>query len=138
MGSFNISIICSIIWWRKKAKRLSHPEIPYSTFLTNAQSGTITEITITGSDIYGQVSDGSKFFTYIPANTDAVADIKGYNITIQGKPIDNSPTLTSILLSLLPIFVLIAFWVFFMKKNEWRWWKRSLRFWSIKKQKLLK
>ncbi len=99
-----------------KAKKLSHPEVPYSAFLNNVETGSIHEITITGNDIYGKSVDGSKFYTYIPAYTNVVADVKDSGITIQGKPIDDSPTLGSIFLSLLPILVLIAFWVFFMKK----------------------
>ena len=100
----------------EKAKKLAYPEVPYSEFLSNASTGQVQEVTISGNDIFGEGPSGGKFYTYIPAYTDAVADIKHYNIIIQGKPIDDTPTIGSILLSLLPIFVLIAFWIGFMKK----------------------
>lgn len=100
----------------EKAKKLAYPEIPYSEFINQSQQGSVSEVTIVGSDIFGENSNGSKFYTYIPANTDAVADIKDSNIVIQAKPVDNSPTLSSIIISLLPMALFIVFWVFFMKK----------------------
>jgi len=100
----------------EKAMRLSHPEIAYSEFLNNTKTGNVKEVTITGSDIYGENIDGSKFYTFVPGYTDVVKDIEGYDLIIKGKPVDNSPTLGNILMSLLPILVLIAFWLFFMKK----------------------
>lgn len=99
-----------------RAKKLSHPEIAYSEFLNNAQNNAVQEVIISGNDIFGESINGQKFYTYVPAYTDVVADIKGKNITIKGQPIDDTPTFGSILLSLLPILVLIAFWVFFMRK----------------------
>jgi cell division protease FtsH len=99
-----------------KAKKLAYPEVAYSDFLQESTIGNVADITITGNDIYGNRADGSKFYTYIPGYTDVVTDTKGHNLTIQGKPVDDSPTLGSIFFSLLPILVLIAFWVFFMKK----------------------
>ena len=94
-------------------------EINFSQLLSEVEGGKIRDVTISGNDITGHYSDGTKFETYAPQDPALVERLynKGVNITAQ-PPSSGSPTLLGILISWFPMLLLIAVWVFFMRQMQ--------------------
>ena len=92
-------------------------EIAFSDFLRAAQEQQISEITVQGSSVEGNYTDGRKFTTYAPNQTDIVSKLEDTSVRITAKPSDTgSPTLISVLLSWFPMLLLIGVWIFFMRQ----------------------
>ncbi len=103
--------------FQKNAALGNLQNIAYSDFIADASAGKISEIVIQKDEIIGQYTDGRKFLTYVPNNTDFVSKIEKTGVRITAKPdTTGQPSLFSILLSWFPMLLLIGVWIFFMRQ----------------------
>ena len=91
----------------------------FSQFADEVNKGNIKSVTIDGPEATGQRKDNSHFKTTLPANyPDLYKNLldKGVNVTLK----DNSGNgwLTWVGNGLLPLIILVAFWVFFMRQMQ--------------------
>ncbi len=91
----------------------------FSQFADEVNKGNIKSVTIDGPEATGQRKDNSHFKTTLPANyPDLYKNLldKGVNVTLK----DNSGNgwLTWVGNGLLPLVILVAFWVFFMRQMQ--------------------
>ncbi|MGA9855865.1 MAG: ATP-dependent zinc metalloprotease FtsH [Gammaproteobacteria bacterium] len=95
--------------------------IAYSSFLTDVQEGSITDITFDGRSITGSLSSGEKFSTYSPLTTDFAPLVDSLrknnaNVKIAAKPPEQTSWLLQLLFSWGPMLLLIGVWIYFMRQ----------------------
>jgi cell division protease FtsH len=79
-----------------KAQKVEHEEVAFSSFMQNVEAGKVKEVTIKGQEITGKYADSSgkekkSFRTYAPDDPDLVKTLRGKNVQITAKPLDESP-----------------------------------------------
>ena len=93
-------------------------EINFSDFMDEVERGNINEVTITGSQLKGNFTDGQAFKSVAPTQYDDLVKIlREHNIVITVKDTSRSPWF-SYLFTWFPILILILFWVFFMRQMQ--------------------
>ncbi|MGA7981685.1 MAG: ATP-dependent zinc metalloprotease FtsH [Chromatiaceae bacterium] len=92
-------------------------DISYSELLQELDTGMITEVTIQDETIKGTRSDGSLFQTFNPGDPALVGELLKNGVTIQAVPRDRPNLLTQLLVAWMPFLLLIAVWVWFMRRS---------------------
>ncbi len=118
-------IIIAVLFFYKilSGNRPDQIEITFSQMMTEVDAGRVAKVTITGNEIQGEYRetgpDGKpkQFTTIAPAYDDLVKDLRSHDITIEAKKPKESTYLVTIL-SWLPMLVLIAVWIFFMRQMQ--------------------
>ncbi|WP_457629855.1 ATP-dependent zinc metalloprotease FtsH [Oceanithermus sp.] len=90
-------------------------DISYSTFSSELQAGRVREIVVEGNKIHGQLADGSRFTTYLPAPpSETTLDYwVARGISVRTRPEQGSNLLASILVPLAVVAILfLVFWYF--------------------------
>jgi len=93
-------------------------EIVYSDFIAYLDKGQVTDVTIQGENIEGRLSDGKAFKLYAPQDPNLVSLLQERGVRIAAKPAEGSSWYMTILISWLPILLLVAVWIFFMKQMQ--------------------
>ncbi|MCK6417361.1 MAG: ATP-dependent zinc metalloprotease FtsH [Alphaproteobacteria bacterium] len=95
-------------------------DLPYSAFMNDAKSGRIANVTIQGQTLTGNFSaSGEGFRTMVPPNENVVERLKDTGVQITAKPEDPERiSFMSILVSLLPAFLIVGVWIFFMRQMQ--------------------
>lgn len=95
-------------------------EISYSKFLEDVETGSIRSVTIAGQEITGSYGDGStQFKTYAPEDPQLVQKLTDQGVAINAKPgAGRSSSFATVLLSWLPMIIIIAVWIFFMRQMQ--------------------
>ena len=91
--------------------------VAYSEFLTSVDQMDVTEVSIQDKEIVGLYKDGKKFITYMPEDANLVETLveKGVKITVEPK---DGGLVFSTLIAWLPMFLVIAIWIFFMRQMQ--------------------
>jgi cell division protease FtsH len=92
--------------------------VPYTTFLTALEEGTVTNVTIQGSNIEGTYADGSSFKTYAPDDPALIGLLRDQGVAIQAEPDESNSFWMTMMVSWGPILLLIAVWIFFMRQMQ--------------------
>ncbi len=94
-------------------------DISFSQLLTEVESGTVQDVTISGNQISGHFADGRAFQTYSPNDPELVTRLHGKGVKITAKPSEEDvPSLLGVLVSWFPMLLLIAVWIFFMRQMQ--------------------
>jgi cell division protease FtsH len=95
-------------------------EIAYSEFLSDVDNGRVKSVTIAGQRITGSYSDSSATFqTFSPGDPSLVERLENRGVTINARPeTDGSNTLLGYLISWLPMILILAVWIFFMRQMQ--------------------
>jgi cell division protease FtsH len=95
-------------------------EISYSEFLSAVDAGTVGEVTLAGSRIFGTMRDnGNSFTSYAPQDPGLVERLTSKGIKFKARPSDEDvPSIMSVLLNWFPMLLLIAVWIFFMRQMQ--------------------
>ena len=100
----------------------SHPTastISFTQFNQEVMQGDVKAVTIQGSQIKGQLSNGQGFTTYTPNDPDLVQRMLAHNVQIKVQPADQGmPTLMSIFINWFPMLLLIGVWIFFLRQMQ--------------------
>ncbi len=94
------------------------PEIIFSDFLNQVQSGEVSKVTIQGNSIQGVTKAGAHFKTYAPADPSLVATLRAKNVKIEAKPAEGDSWWVTLLVQWLPMLLLIGVWIFFMRQMQ--------------------
>ena len=93
--------------------------LAFSDFLSEVQSGRVTDVVIQGDSISGHFQDGRSFTTYAPYDPNLVNRLTEHDVRITAQPLDESmPSLLGVLVSWFPMLLLIGVWVFFMRQMQ--------------------
>ena len=95
-------------------------DLAYSEFLNQAKAGQISNVVIKGDDLSGNFANsGESFKTRVPPNENVVDRLQGTGVQIMAKEVDpEKVSFMSIVLSLLPAFLIIGVWIFFMRQMQ--------------------
>jgi cell division protease FtsH len=96
--------------------------LPYSEFMAQAKSGQIESVTIKGQELIGAFANsGESFKTMVPPNENVVERLQGSGVQITAQPVEPEQiSLLSVLISLLPAFLIIGVWILFMRQMQGR------------------
>ncbi len=92
------------------------PNISYSDFLDLVEEGAVAEVTIQGNKIFG-ISVKGPFRTYAPQDPDLIRLLREKKVRINARPAEENSWI-QVLLSWIPMLLLIAIWVFFMRQIQ--------------------
>ena len=94
------------------------PPLAYSELLSDAASGSIKDVTITGEKIVGKLSDGHEFMTYAPPHADVASKLVDKGVTVRVQPDDSGPSIFSYILNWLPALLLLGVYIFFLRQMQ--------------------
>jgi cell division protease FtsH len=95
-------------------------EINFTQFMSQAQSGNVTSVTITGDDVTGQLHSpkDESFHTIIPSNyPDLYKILQGKGVSVDIKEPSNT-LWVNLLINGLPILAIFALWIFMMRQMQ--------------------
>ena len=94
--------------------------LAYSEFLDRVEGGQISEVMIEGDYVTGHFAGtGQEFSTYLPDDPALVARLREHGVVIKAQPAhDGVSPIYSILLNWLPMILIIAVWIFFMRQMQ--------------------
>lgn len=98
-------------------RRASMENMAFSDFMNSAENKQISEVTISGADVYGKMTDGRGFYTYAPNDPSMIETLRQNDVRVVAKPIDTSgSTFWGIVISWFPMLLLVGVWIFFMRQ----------------------
>lgn len=92
-------------------------QLNYNDFLANVQAGKVRHITITDNEAIVQDLEGNRFKTVIPENTEMVTPFIKAGVKVEVKTKKEPPWYVTSLISWVPMLLLVAVWIFFMKQQ---------------------
>lgn len=94
-----------------------YEKLAFSDFMDKVKEKHIANVSISGGEISGSMTDGRKFVTYAPYSPTTVDTLLENDVKVEAKPKDTSgDTFWSILISWFPMILLIGVWIFFMRQ----------------------
>ena len=111
-------IITSVVLgWTGKTTTGNVTDVAYSDFMRNVQDKRVVSVTIVGSEIRGQTTDGQQFATYAPYSPTTVDTLLENGVKVDAKPQDMAgESLWSLFLGWGPMLLLIGVWVYFFRQ----------------------
>jgi len=98
--------------------RKTDQEMIFSEFMTRLGAGEVSEVSIKGSVISGQLKDGKKFNTNAIEYPDLVKTMMTEKVKITVKPDDQNPWYWNLLFNWAPIIFFVVIWIFFMRQMQ--------------------
>src|SRR5262245_28865602 len=117
-------VVVIILLFQFANLRAKESSLKYSDFLDKVEAGEVQDVTITGTEIKGHLTEAKghdPFRTYMPLGFDTTSQLltalraKKVVINVQS---DERTNWASILISSAPFILLIGFWVFFMRQMQ--------------------
>ena len=93
--------------------------INYTKFRQEVTANDVKSVTMTGSQIKGELGNGQPFTTVVPGGDGSIIPLMtAHNVNITVSPPDDGFNLINVLLNALPMLLLIAVWIFFMRQLQ--------------------
>ncbi len=93
--------------------------ISYTEFIDNVIKNDVKTVAIKQNHITGEfISSGTQFETYAPDDPNLVPLLREHKVDIFAKPPETTPFYMQILMSWLPLIILVAIWIFFMRQMQ--------------------
>ncbi|MCC6734753.1 MAG: ATP-dependent zinc metalloprotease FtsH [Bauldia sp.] len=94
-------------------------EIAYSQFLDQVDGGEVRSVTIAGQQISGTYATGAPFQTYMPDDPALFQRLEAHNVMMTvTEPDTGGTSIIGILIGWLPMFLILAVWIFFMRQMQ--------------------
>ena len=118
-GVIAVVIIALFSMFQGTGPRGSGDQISYSDFLTRVDNKQVKKVTLEGQSISGETNDGRFFKTIAPKGEQVADRLQSQNveITVNAESTGSNP-FVSILSAAIPIIILVAIWVFFMRQMQ--------------------
>ncbi|MCY4190518.1 MAG: ATP-dependent zinc metalloprotease FtsH [Rhodospirillaceae bacterium] len=101
------------------SSRNSETEMSYSEFITQVDAGNVQSVVIQGDAIKGQLRSGRAFQLTSPEDPKLVDRLIEKQVSVRAEPREKGMhPLLSIFVSWLPIILIIAVWIFFMRQMQ--------------------
>ena len=113
-------LVASLIYSLFDPANIAGNKIPFSEFLSSVDSGLVSEVSIRGNLLYGDMSNGSKFSVLIPEHYPGLYDKlyeRGVGVSITPKDTAFG-AIFGVFLSWLPILFLFGVLVMFMRQMQ--------------------
>ena len=116
-----IAVVLMAVFQSFTPRATGAQSLSYSEFLAQVDSTNVTEVVYSenGRELTGTTKDGGKFAVSLPPNDPKlIDDLVRNNVKIVQSPIATGPSLTYILLNLLPYIIFIGIFIFFMRQLQ--------------------
>jgi cell division protease FtsH len=90
-------------------------KLNYTEFLSMVQNGQISRAVIQGQELTVTDDQGTQFRVYAPQDSELIGILRQEGVSIEARPEQETPWFVSVLVSWLPMILLIAIWIFFMR-----------------------
>ncbi|GAA0526508.1 cell division protease FtsH [Rhizomicrobium palustre] len=102
------------------SQRAATPPLTYSQFVQKVDAGEVKEITKSGEQVKGELTNGTQFTTTVPTDNPAlIPRLEAHKVSINiAKPDEGMSPLLNVLVSWFPMLLLIAVWVFFLRQMQ--------------------
>ncbi|MGD8326036.1 MAG: ATP-dependent metallopeptidase FtsH/Yme1/Tma family protein, partial [Sphingomonadales bacterium] len=119
LWGFILVLIIVLINMFQGSSPAANQKIPYSDFLALVDEGQVERVQIKGNNtIVGEFRDKTAFKTVMPAQDSGLSDrLQSQNVVWEVEE-QSSNILAAILMNALPILLLIAVWIFFMRQMQ--------------------
>ena len=112
-----ITVLSNLMGVNGKPSMSRGSNLAFSDFMNLVESKNVESVSITGHDITGSMSDGSRFYTYAPNDPSMFETLRKAGIRVEAKPRDNTAdTFWGVFISWFPMILLIGVWIFFMRQ----------------------
>lgn len=93
--------------------------IDYTSFVSSVQNEQVQEVVFDGTVINGLKRNGEQFTTVMPIHDSGLLNsLIEHNVRTSGTRPEEPSLLSSILISWMPMIILIAVWIFFMRQAQ--------------------
>ena len=113
-----IAVVLMSVFNNFSGQKTSAHAVPYSEFLQLVREGNVSSVVISGREIDGQLSSGSRFSTFSPGDDGLISDLVKHNVEFKATPPEKPSVLMQILINWFPLFILIGLWIFFMRQMQ--------------------
>jgi cell division protease FtsH len=113
-----IGVILMMLFQLYSESGKDRKEMAYSDFLSSVEQGRVTKVEIRGADLKGELTDQTQFHTVRPDDPDLFRTLRAAKVSVEVVPERQNPLLWSILTSAIPVILLIAVWIFFMRQMQ--------------------
>ncbi|OOY37737.1 ATP-dependent metalloprotease [Solemya velum gill symbiont] len=98
----------------------SSGDVSYSDFITWVNDDKVKSVKMDayGRSIDGVLHDGQRFHTDSPGDYGLISDLLKNNVEFSAEALDPPSMWEQLLLNLLPLFILIGIWIFFMRQMQ--------------------
>jgi cell division protease FtsH len=109
-----------LLWVVVKSSTGERPsEKNFTEFINEVNKDNVRDVTIVGTEVSGTFKGNQKFKTTIPANyPDLYKTLQEKNVNVTIKDNSGSSWLTWVGNGLLPMIILVGFWIFFMRQMQ--------------------
>jgi cell division protease FtsH len=109
-----------LLWVVVKSSTGERPaEKNFTEFMNEVNKDEVREVTIAGTEVTGVFKSNQKFKTTIPVNyPDLYKTLLEKNVNVTNKDNSGSSWLTWVGNGLLPMIILVGFWIFFMRQMQ--------------------
>ncbi len=109
-----------LLWVVVKSSTSDKPaDKNFTEFITEVNKDDVREVTIVGTEVTGVFKNNQKFKTTIPANyPDLYKTLQEKNVNVTIKDNSGNSWLTWVGNGLLPMIILVGFWIFFMRQMQ--------------------
>ncbi|MCB1496155.1 MAG: ATP-dependent metallopeptidase FtsH/Yme1/Tma family protein, partial [Bauldia sp.] len=105
--------------FQNSSQRTAGQDISYSQFLSDVDQGRVRNVVISGQQIAGVYTDGGAFQTFAPEDPELVKRLEDRGVAISAKPpVEAGQSFIGMLVSWLPMFLILAVWIFFMRQMQ--------------------
>ena len=92
--------------------------VRYSDFIEDIRNGYINKVEMHGDTISGRRTNGERFVTYNPDDPRLIDELLENKVKIKVYPPEQQSLLMQIIISWAPMLLLIAVWIYFMRRNQ--------------------
>ena len=100
-----------------RSRRAPDFQLPYSEFIAMLKNGQVSKVKIEGNAISGVSTGGERISTYNPGDPYLIDDLLKYGVKVIAEPPKQQSLLMQILISWFPMLLLIAVWIWFMRRS---------------------
>jgi len=92
-------------------------QLSYSDFIKRAEQGQVRSVTIDGEEISGMMTNGDRFTTIQPRDSNVVETLQSHDVEIRVEPQERGGLLST-LGFWLPMLIIFAIWIFFLNRMQ--------------------
>ena len=112
-------VLALVTLFQSPGQKAPSSEITFSQLLTDADSGNVRDVTISGPEISGHMKDGRSFQTYAPSDPGLVQMLYKKDVTITAKPpSDGNNWVLTIVSSVLPVLLFLGLWIYMTRQMQ--------------------
>lgn len=115
---FVIALIMVVMFNAFNTGHGTKKRVSYTEFVEQVKQNNVKTVIIKEKSITGEYKNNEQFETYAPDDPSLVPLLTEHGVKIYAKPPDQNPWYLQVLISWLPMILLIAVWIFFMRQMQ--------------------